>query len=81
MKDPAEILFESKIVEIIEILNPDMDYDQFVKLKNKVFDKIMKNNFSNLAVQKINAVARNMSIIAVNLIGGLDVEDIEMEKW
>jgi len=81
MSEAAERLFENKITEILEILNPDMGYNQFVKLENKVFDKIMENDFSDLAVQKINAVAKNMAIMAVDLIGGLAVEDIEMEDW
>jgi hypothetical protein len=81
MSRRAEQLLESKVTEIIEILNPDMGYDEFVKLENEVFDKIMNHEFADVLINKINAQAKNLAIMAIDLIGGLEVKDLKMEEY
>jgi len=81
MSKAAEILLEEKISELIEQLYPEMEYRDFCQLENKMFAKIFSNDFSDIMVQKIDIQARVLAMMALDLIGGLDVKDIEKEIW
>ena len=81
MSKAAEILLEEKISELIDQLYPEIGIMEFCQLENKMFAKIFSNNFSEIMIQKIDMQAKVLAMMALDLIGGLDVKTIEKEIW
>jgi hypothetical protein len=76
------MLFEEKISNVLEQLYPDLEYERYIELENKTYDRIFNNKFSDLCISKIDDAANNLAIMAVTYIGGLDVSKAEWkERW
>lgn len=72
----ARQLIEEKVLDIIGMLFPDLENDEFFKVEGEIFDKVMNHNFTSILVSKLDINARIMAIMAMELIA----ENMDLKK-
>jgi len=76
MSDIARDLLGDKLLDIIESLFPDLDGEEYYKVENEIFNKVMDHDFTMILTSKLDINARVMAIMALELIA----EDMDLKK-
>lgn len=76
MSHEARLLFEERLLEVIDMLFPDVDVDEYRDIENSIYEKIMDHDFTTILVSKLDINARMMAIMALELIA----ENMDLKK-
>jgi hypothetical protein len=80
MPAQAETLLEEKIINILEQLYPDMEFDEYLGIEHDVFVKIFDDNKADVLISKLDDHAHNLALMALDLMTHLDTSKIERKE-